>query len=63
MEVLEKQDADDTDEIPANSFQDDTVGQNISKSYVPAIQKGFEEACITGRCRVLPVSFAKIASL
>eukprot|EP00730_Choanoeca_flexa_P005797 TRINITY_DN12022_c3_g3_i4.p1 TRINITY_DN12022_c3_g3~~TRINITY_DN12022_c3_g3_i4.p1 ORF type:complete len:738 (+),score=244.60 TRINITY_DN12022_c3_g3_i4:68-2281(+) len=31
-----------------NDFVDETVGQNIPKNFIPAIQKGFEEACKKG---------------
>jgi len=36
-------------------FVDETVGNNISKSYVPAIQKGFFEACVKGPLTGSPV--------
>eukprot|EP00045_Choanoeca_perplexa_P010670 m.109729 g.109729 ORF g.109729 m.109729 type:complete len:738 (+) comp15352_c0_seq2:20-2233(+) len=42
IEPLEGEEAADTE------FVDETVGQNIPKNFIPAIQKGFEEACKKG---------------
>jgi elongation factor G len=45
---VDEEDCEDEDERRACTFEDETVGQNISKSYVPAIQKGFLEQCLKG---------------
>lgn len=42
-------------DLNANVFVDNTVGNNIAKNYVPAIQKGFEEACEVGPLTGHPV--------
>ncbi len=31
-------------------FEDRTVGMNIPKSFIPAIEKGFYEICNKGEC-------------
>jgi elongation factor G len=44
-------------------FLDETVGQNISKSYVPAIEKGFLEACLKGPLTGSPVERVRMTLL
>lgn len=33
-------------------FVDKTVGMNIPKNFIPAIEKGFQEACDKGTCKM-----------
>eukprot|EP00035_Acanthoeca_spectabilis_P022237 m.442711 g.442711 ORF g.442711 m.442711 type:complete len:733 (+) comp18844_c0_seq1:96-2294(+) len=44
-------------------FVDETVGNNVSKSYVPAIQKGFLEACLKGPLTGSPVERVRMTLL
>jgi len=54
LEPVEIDEDADKDEVTC-SFVDETVGQNLSKSYVPAIQKGFLESCHKGPLTGSPV--------
>lgn len=38
------------EDMTALEFEDATVGMNIPKSFIPAIEKGFREVCEKGRC-------------
>lgn len=38
------------DELTMVEFEDRTVGMNIPKGFIPAIEKGFYEACNRGVC-------------
>jgi len=43
------------EELRATLFEDETVGQNVSKSYIPAISRGFVEACAKGPLTGSPI--------
>lgn len=38
------------EELTALEFEDATVGMNIPKPFIPAIEKGFREVCEKGGC-------------
>ena len=56
IEPIEPDDDEESDaDVSSCVFVDETVGQNVSKSYVPAIKKGFLEACEKGPLTGSPV--------
>ena len=38
------------EDLTKQEFLDETVGTNIPKNFIPAIEKGFLEACDKGQC-------------
>ncbi|EDQ92933.1 uncharacterized protein MONBRDRAFT_22191 [Monosiga brevicollis MX1] len=49
----------DGDEAADVIFEDETVGQNIPKNFIPAIEKGFREACEKGPLTGSPIQGIK----
>ena len=48
------------DELTSVQFRDESIGMNIPKQFIPAIEKGFLEACEKSKSQIVYTSLTNV---